>query len=98
MSDTNRETSDTTDRLTSTPQNRSADNEGYDAPRAKETGVAQHSVFDGAGNETVVVTTDNAETGRRKQGTGANAAEAMADSQDPDGVIGEGFGPPSGHA
>jgi hypothetical protein len=81
------------------PQHRAPEGEGYDAPRNDQgggTGVAQHSIFDGAGNEIVVATTTNAE-GQRQQGTGDTAAEAIEDAQDPSKPIGEGFSPGGGH-
>ncbi|MEW6154299.1 MAG: hypothetical protein AB1673_09975 [Actinomycetota bacterium] len=78
------------------PQHRADDDEGYRAPSVDETGVAQQSIFDGAGNEVVVVTTTD-EDGRRKQGTGASFEEALADAQDSSEPIGDGFGPGGGH-
>lgn len=75
---------------------RAGQNEGNRAPWAEETGVAQQSIFDGAGNEVVVVTTTGPD-GRRKQGTGASAAEAMDSAQDTKEPIGEGFGTAGGH-
>ena len=75
---------------------RAGPNEGNRAPHVEETGVAQHSIFDGAGNEVVVVTTTDAD-GKRKQGTGANAEEAMKSAHDPKQPIGEGFGTAGGH-
>lgn len=80
------------------PQHRAGPDEGYRAPRPEESGtnVAQHSIFDGAGNEVVVATTTNAE-GQRQQGTGDSAEEAIADAQDPSKPIGEGFSPGGGH-
>jgi hypothetical protein len=86
------------DRLGSSdhPQHRAPEGEGVDAPFQKGKGPIQSSVFDGAGNETVVVTTEGPD-GRRKQGTGANAAEAAADAQDPSKPIGEGFGTAADH-
>ena len=85
------------DRLGSSdhPQYRAPEGEGVDAPFHEDKGLIQSSVFDGAGNETVVVTTQGPD-GRRKQGTGATAEEALEDSQD-DEPIGEGFYPPPGH-
>ena len=85
------QTSDTTDRLTSTPQNR-APGQGVNAPSNEggAEGPIQSSVFD-AGEEVVVVT-DTDEAGQRKQGTGADASEATADAQDKSEPIGEGFG------
>src|SRR5947209_5479704 len=80
------------------PQHRAGPDEGNRAPRVtKESGVAQHSIFDGAGNEVVVVTTTNETTGQRKQGTGANAEEAMESAQSTKEPIGEGYGTAGGH-
>lgn len=80
------------------PQHRAGPDEGYRAPRVtKESGVAQSSIFDGAGNEVVVVTTTNEKTGERKQGTGASAEEAMKSAQDTKEPIGEQFGTAGGH-
>jgi hypothetical protein len=78
------------------PRHRAGSHEGYRAPSVDETGIAQQSIFDGAGNEIVVVTTTNAD-GRRKQGTGATLEEALADAEDTNEPIGEGFYPPPGH-
>jgi hypothetical protein len=82
------------DRLGSSdhPQHRAPEGEGVKAPFQEDKGPIQSSVFDGAGNEVVVVTTGDAE-GNRKQGTGANAEEALADAQDPKEPIGDGFYP-----
>lgn len=52
---------------------------------------AQMLIYDGAGNETVVVLGEN-EEGRRAQGTGATAAEAKADAEEGDSILGKGFG------
>ena len=73
------------------PQHRAADDEGYRAPRVEDTGVAQSSIFDGAGNEIVVATTTDAD-GNRTQGTGATFEEALKDAQDTKEPIGKGFG------
>lgn len=72
-----------------------AEGEGNDGPLAKDAGAPQHSIFDGAGNETVVVTKDNAE-GRMSEGTGATASEATADAEKPGDILGDGYGPESG--
>jgi hypothetical protein len=78
-------------------QHRAGPDQGFRAPYAEETGVSEISVFDGAGNESVVRTVGD-ETGRRVQGTGPDSAAAEADAerllkkggrQD----IGEDFGP-----
>lgn len=86
------------DRVGSTdhPQYRPPEGEGVGAPYREDKGPIQSSVFDGKGNETVVVTTQGPD-GRRKQGTGATADDAMADAQDPSEPIGEGFGPAADH-
>ncbi len=89
--------SEPTARVTDTPVNRAPEGEGFRASRPMEKGEPiQQSVYDGAGNEVVVVTADQG-GGARKQGTGANAAEAMEDAMDPSEPIGEGFGTASGH-
>jgi hypothetical protein len=76
-------------------QHRAGPDEGVRAPYATETGVSEISVFDGAGNESVVRTVGDA--GGRAQGTGATSAEAEADAErllkDGGQGIGEGFGP-----
>lgn len=56
---------------------------------------AQMSVYDGAGNETVVAMADN-EDGRRAQGTGATAEEALEDAKSGDSILGSGFGTAAG--
>jgi hypothetical protein len=48
------------------------------------------SVFDGAGNESVVVIAEDDE-GRLSEGTGASSAEAMADAKKPGDRLGHGF-------
>lgn len=52
---------------------------------------AQMSIYDGAGNEVVVAMAEN-EEGRRAQGTGATAEEALADAREGDSLLGKGFG------
>ncbi len=59
----------------------------------RSSSPAQMSVFDGAGNEAVVVIGQD-DQGRRKEGTGASAAEAAKDAKDAREPIGEGFYPP----
>lgn len=81
------------------PQHRAPKGEGVKAPRNDEgggTGVAQSSIFDGAGNEVVVATTTGPD-GRPYQGTGDNLEEALDDARKPKGPIGEGFGSGGGH-
>ncbi len=79
------------------PQHRAGEGEGVRAPFATDTGVSEISVFDGAGNESVVRTTTD-QSGKRVQGTGGTSADAAADaerllSDDSGQNIGEGFGP-----
>jgi hypothetical protein len=77
-------------------KHRAGRDEGWRAPSVDETGVAQHSIYDGAGNEIVVVTGTN-DDGVNKQGTGATTEEALDDVRDTKKPIGEGFYPPPGH-
>ena len=84
--------SNPTDNLpSSSGVNRAEEGEGFRAPFAKEKGEIQHSIYDGTGNEQVVVTTTDAD-GNRKQGTGASAEEARKSAQESDEALGEGFG------
>jgi hypothetical protein len=62
------------------PQHRAGAGEGVRAPYATETGVSEISVFDGAGNESVVRTVGG-EGGERVQGTGPNSEAAAADAE-----------------
>lgn len=62
------------------PQNRAGEGEGARAPFATETGVSEISVFDGAGNESVVRTVGAAD-GSRVQGTGSTSEAAAADAE-----------------
>lgn len=59
---------------------RVADDEGQRGPHVEETGVAQHSVYDGSGQEIVVVTTTD-ESGRPAQGSGRSVDEALKDAR-----------------
>jgi len=63
------------------PQHRAGAGEGVRAPFATETGVSEISVFDGAGNESVV-RTQGGEGGRRVQGTGPTSAAAAANADE----------------
>ena len=76
-------------------QHRAGPGEGVRAPFATETGVSEISIFDGAGNESVVRTVTD-EQGQRAQGTGPTSAEAQADAErllkEGGQGIGEGFG------
>ena len=71
-------------------QYRAGDEEGVRAPMAAELGHGENSIFDGKGNETVVVTTTD-EEGRLRQGTGKNREEAMKDAKKGKDPIGKGF-------
>jgi hypothetical protein len=62
-------------------QNRAGAGEGVRAPFATETGVSEISVFDGAGNESVVRTVGGAD-GSRVQGTGPSSAAAAEDAEE----------------
>ena len=67
--------------------------QGVEAPLAQETGgPAEMSVFDGEGNESVVVMAPSEEDGRRVQGTGATREEALANSGG-ESILGEDFSP-----
>ncbi|MGH9277618.1 MAG: hypothetical protein ACRD12_05865 [Acidimicrobiales bacterium] len=77
-------------------KHRANSDEGWRAPITDGDGPVQHSIYDGAGNEIVVVSGTDKE-GTRKQGTGSTAEEAAKDVRDPKQVIGEGFYPPPGH-
>ena len=78
------------------PQHRAGPGEGVRAPFAEDGGFAEMSVFDGAGNESVVrMTTD--EDGNTAQGTGPDSETA---AEDADGLLkkvrrglGDAFGP-----
>lgn len=82
------------------PQHRAGEGEGVRAPNNAEGGVSEISVFDGAGNETVVRTIGD-ESGRRAQGTGATSEEAQANAEKllkkgGRQAVGDGFGPVHG--
>jgi hypothetical protein len=62
-------------------QHRAGEGEGVRAPFATETGVSEISVFDGAGNESVVRTVGG-EDGSRVQGTGPTSAAAAENAQE----------------
>lgn len=74
------------------PQHRAGPEEGVRAPFREDKGPIQSSVYDGAGNEVVVVTTTNAE-GERVQGTGRSAEEAAKEADELDTAVGDGFYP-----
>jgi len=79
--------------LGSDPETRRAGpGEGIRAPFAQDTGgQAQTSVFDGKGNESVVVFGEN-EDGRPSQGTGQDLSSAEAEVASGDAHPGSGFG------
>lgn len=73
-------------------QHRAGPDEGVRAPFSTESGEPpQISIFDGKGDESVVVAADN-DAGIPSQGTGASAEEALADAKDPSDTLGEDFG------
>ncbi|MGI8808387.1 MAG: hypothetical protein ACR2KK_11180 [Acidimicrobiales bacterium] len=81
-------------------QHRAGPGEGVRAPFASETGVSEISVFDGAGNESVVRTGGD-ESGGRVQGTGPSSEAAAANTEEllEDGGrqdVGEAMGPAQG--
>jgi len=72
---------------------RAAEGEGVRAPFVAESGgPPQTSVFDGAGNESVVTLGQN-EDGRVAEGTGATLADAMDDAESGDTLLGKDFSP-----
>lgn len=74
-------------------QHRAGPGEGVRAPLSRDSGgPPQISVFDGKGNEEVVVVDEN-EEGKLSQGTGPDAATAAENAKDPGDTLGEGFGP-----
>lgn len=79
------------------PQHRAPAGEGVRAPIAEEGGVPpQMSIFDGKGNESIVVLAQN-EDGYPAQGSGDTAAEALADAKKGHTMTGDAFGGHHGH-
>ena len=79
-------------RTQETAGHRAPDGEGVGAPFAKDSGgPPQMSVFDGAGNESVVVVGEN-EDGQVAEGTGANLEDALKDTEKGD-RLGDAFNP-----
>jgi hypothetical protein len=75
------------------PQHRAAPGEGIRAPLASDgADHAEFSIFDGKGNESVVVVTEDDE-GRRAEGTGDGSAAATADAKKPGDRLGADFSP-----
>ncbi len=74
---------------------RAPEGEGNRAPLVQETGgdEPQFSIFDGAGNEDVVVVTENAE-GKPVAATGESADEARKSVKKMDTALGEDYYPP----
>lgn len=67
--------------------------EGISSPPVAESGgPPQTSVFDGAGNESVVVLAENKD-GRMAEGTGDTLADALKDAHDGDTLLGDAFNP-----
>ncbi|MGH9076112.1 MAG: hypothetical protein ACRDY0_01430 [Acidimicrobiales bacterium] len=73
------------------PQHRAPAGDGIRAPLTSDgADHAEFSVFDGAGNESVVVVTDD-DKGRMSEGTGPTSQAARADARSPKSRLGEGF-------
>ncbi|MFN2608748.1 MAG: hypothetical protein ABR511_12805 [Acidimicrobiales bacterium] len=80
-----------------TDTHRAPEGEGVRAPLAQHgADHPEFSVFDGAGNETVVAVTTN-DDGKVVQSTGATSAEAMKAAGKQDERLGKGFGPVDDH-
>ena len=78
------------------PRHRAAPGEGVRAPFIKDgADHAEFSIFDGKGNESVVVVADGAD-GRVVEGTGPDSAAAMADAKRSGETLGKDFGPVTG--
>jgi len=77
-------------------QHRAGEGEGVRAPYVEEGGVAEMSVFDGAGNESVVRLSTDAD-GNSAQGTGPSSEAAADDAESllkkARRGLGEAFGP-----
>lgn len=70
--------------------------EGISSPPASETGgPPQTSIFDGAGNESVV-TLGQDKDGRVAEGAGATLDDAMEDAAEGDTLLGDDFSPGKG--
>lgn len=78
------------------PVHRVPAGEGRDAPSAKDAGHAEYSIFDGAGNESVVVVTRD-EDGNVREGTGPTSEAAMKNAKKLDQQLGDAFGPVPEH-
>ena len=74
-------------------QHRAGPNEGVRAPLSRDSGgPSQTSIFDGKGNETVVVL-DETEDGVTSQGTGPSTEAALENAKDPGDTLGPDFAP-----
>lgn len=63
------------------PQHRTPPGQASESPMSEQQpGPAEMSIFDGAGNERVMVTTDGTD-GRAAQGTGDTTEEALEDAK-----------------
>ena len=75
------------------PQHRAAPGEGIRSPLASEgADHPEFSIFDGKGNESVVVVGPDKD-GRTAEGTGPSSAAAAADAENPEGLLGQDFSP-----
>jgi hypothetical protein len=82
--------------LSAEDTHRAPEGEGARAPLAAEgADHPEFSVFDGEGNEQVVVVTENQE-GKITEGTGDTSADAMKAAGKQEDRLGPGFGPPGG--
>jgi hypothetical protein len=72
------------------PQHRAGPGEGVRAPFVSEGDHPEFSIFDGKGNESVVVVTADDE-GRTAEGTGPTSEAAMADAKKPGERLGDAF-------
>ncbi|MDQ6615242.1 MAG: hypothetical protein M3083_10960 [Actinomycetota bacterium] len=77
---------------TNEEKHRAGPGEGVRAPLVQDgADHAEFSIFDGAGNESVVVVGPDDE-GRTSEGTGPTSAAAMKDAKKPGNLLGEVFG------
>ncbi len=76
------------------PQNRANPGEGGRAPSVEDSDsdLPEYSIFDGKGNESVVVVGAN-DDGQRKQGTGPDREAAIEDMKDTKDLLGKDFSP-----
>lgn len=73
---------------------RAPEGEGVSAPLSTDSGgPPQMSIFDGAGNESVVTFAENDKDGRIGEGAGATLEDAQADARDGDSLLGDDFSP-----